>query len=224
MAFQPQGLTKPIFECKRLKIKEYEKIGIVGSVGSGKSTFLKLISGILTPTNGSVSFGAFNTTAINQADFRRDLAYLGQQPGIFSGTIRDNLQLGYETISDDALVEVMAITGMDQVLKGFPNGLSYVLSENGSEMSGGQKQILALTRALVMKPKYILFDEPTSSMDPKHEQLFVTAMRNYVKDKTMLVVTHRKPILALTTRLIVIENGQVVLDGDRDDVLKRFSG
>ena len=75
LAFQPQGLTKPIFECKRLKIKEYEKIGIVGSVGSGKSTFLKLISGILTPTNGSVSFGAFNTTAINQADFRRDLAY-----------------------------------------------------------------------------------------------------------------------------------------------------
>ena len=91
-------------------------------------------------------------------------------------------------------------------------------------MSGGQKQILALTRALVMKPKYILFDEPTSSMDPKHEQLFVKAMRNYVQDKTMIVVTHRKPILALTTRLIVIENGQVVLDGDRDDVLKRFSG
>ena len=118
---------------------------------------------------------------------------------------------------------MMGVTGMNQVLKSLPNGLSYVLSENGSELSGGQKQILALTRALVMRPIYILFDEPTSAMDPKHEKLFVKTMEEYIKSKTMLVVTHRKPILALTDRLIVIEDGQIVLDGNRDDVLRKFA-
>ena len=221
--FQPPSLNKPIFQCQRLSIKEGEKIGIVGSVGSGKSTFLKLIAGILTPSTGTVSFGSFNTTAINQSDFRRDLAYLGQQPGIFSGSVRDNLVFGNEDVSDDHIVEMMRVTGMDHVIKSLPNGLSYILSENGSELSGGQKQILALTRALVMQPSYILFDEPTSAMDPKHEKLFVKTMADYVKDRTMLVVTHRKPILALTDRLIVIENGQIILDGNRDDVLKKFA-
>ena len=192
-------------------------------MGSGKSTFLKLISGILTPTTGTVSFGSFNTTAINQADFRRDLAYLGQQPGIFSGSVRDNLVFGNEQVSDEEIISMMGVTGMNQVLKSLPNGLSYVLSENGSELSGGQKQILALTRALVMRPVYILFDEPTSAMDPKHEKLFVKTMEEYVKNKTMLVVTHRKPILALTDRLIVIEDAQIVLDGNRDDVLRKFA-
>ena len=118
---------------------------------------------------------------------------------------------------------MMKVTGMNQVIKGLPNGLSYILSENGAELSGGQKQILALTRALMLAPRYIVFDEPTSAMDPKHEKLFVKTMANYVKDKTMLVVTHRKPILALTNRLIVVENGQIVLDGNRDDVLRKFS-
>ena len=130
---------------------------------------------------------------------------------------------GNEQVSDDEIISMMGVTGMNQVLKSLPNGLSYVLSENGSELSGGQKQILALTRALVMRPIYILFDEPTSAMDPKHEKLFVKTMEEYVKNKTMLVVTHRKPILALTDRLIVIEDGQIVLDGNRDDVLRKFA-
>ena len=137
--------------------------------------------------------------------------------------LRDNLVFGNEDVTDDEIITMMKVTGMDQVIKGLPNGLSYVLSENGSELSGGQKQILALTRALVMQPSYILFDEPTSAMDPKHEKLFVKTMEEFVRDKTMLVVTHRKPILALTNRLIVIENGQIVLDGNRDDVLRKFA-
>ena len=112
LTFQPPALNKPIFQCKRLTIKQGEKVGIVGSVGSGKSTFLKLISGILTPTTGTVSFGSFNTTAINQADFRRDLAYLGQQPGIFSGSVRDNLVFGNEQVSDEEIISMMGVTGM----------------------------------------------------------------------------------------------------------------
>ena len=107
-------------------------------------------------------------------------------------------------------------------MKQLPNGLSFNLSENGAELSGGQKQILALTRALLSNPKILLLDEPTSAMDPKHELLFVRQMKQFIHGKTFLVVTHRKPILALTERLIMIENGEILLDGPRDEILAKF--
>ena len=222
LTFQPENLNSPILTVKRLVIRKNQSVGIIGSVGSGKSTLLKLISGVFTPTEGSVCFGPFDTTAINQKTLRRDVAYLGQTPGIFAGTIRDNLLFGREDISDTALVEKMALTGFDLILKKFPNGLSFQLSENGSELSGGQKQILSLTRAIVSEPKIILLDEPTSAMDPKHEQLFIRQIQNFVSGRTFIVVTHRKPILALTERLIMVENGEIILDGPRDDVLAKF--
>ena len=222
LTFQPESLNSPILVVKRLVIRKNQSVGIIGSVGSGKSTLLKLISGVFTPTEGSVCFGPYDTTAINQKTLRRDVAYLGQNPGIFAGTIRDNILFGREDISDTALVEKMALTGFDLILKKFPNGLSFQLSENGSELSGGQKQILSLTRAIVSQPKIILLDEPTSAMDPKHEQLFIRQIQNFVSGRTFIVVTHRKPILALTERLIMVENGEIILDGPRDDVLAKF--
>ena len=222
MAFQPQRASSEILNIKRLRVKDGQSVGIIGSVGSGKSTFLKLIAGVYTPTVGNISFGAYDTTAINQADLRRDVAYLGQNPGIFAGTVRDNLTIGKTDISDEKITEIIKLTGFELVLKQLPNGLSFNLSENGSELSGGQKQILALTRALLSNPKILLLDEPTSAMDPKHEQLFVRQMREFIQGKTFLVVTHRKPILALTERLIMIENGEILLDGPRDEILAKF--
>ena len=117
---------------------------------------------------------------------------------------------------------MIKITGLDNVLKRLPNGLSFKLSEGGRELSGGQKQILALTRAIASDPSIILFDEPTSAMDPKHEVLFIRQMQQFIKNKTFIVITHRKPILALTDRLIVIESGKIILDGPRDEVLSKF--
>jgi len=195
----------------------------VGSVGSGKTTFLKLLAGILTPTAGSISYGSYDTTAINQTDLRRDVSYLGQNPGVFAGTFRDNICIGNAEISDEKIDECISLTGFDQVLKKFQNGLSYQLSENGSELSGGQKQILALTRAILAEPKFVYFDEPTSAMDPRHENLFIRQMKSFLLDRTFVVVTHRKPILSLVNRLLVIENGRIIMDGKRDEVLKKFS-
>ena len=222
LSFQPDGTNSPLIDIKRLRISDKQSVGIIGSVGSGKSTFLKLISGVFTPTTGSVCFGNFDTTAINQSVLRKNVAYLGQSPGIFAGTIRDNLIFAETNITDDVLVEKMALTGFDIILKSFPNGLSFQLSENGRELSGGQKQILALTRALISEPSVLILDEPTSAMDPKHEHLFIKQIERFVKDRTFIVVTHRKPILALTERLIMIEGGNVVLDGPRDEVLSKF--
>ena len=225
LVYRPEGLQHDIVSIPRLGIRELDKVGIVGSVGSGKSTLLKLLSGVLSPSSGSVSYSAYDTTAIHQSDLRASIAYLSQSPAIFAGSIRDNIVLGHNATSDgedERLREVIEMTGLEVVLKGMPNGLSFLLSEGGRELSGGQKQILALARAMYADPTTLLLDEPTSAMDPKHERLFVNRMKNFVRDKTLIVVTHRRPILELTERIIVMEGGKVVMDGGRDEILQKF--
>ena len=219
---QPPGTNAPILSVDRLRLVPGQHVGIVGSVGSGKSTLLKLIGGILTPTTGSVSYGSFDTSAIHQTDLRRDVAYLGQVPGIFGGSIRENVSLSNPLIDDESLLDVLSVTGLDKVLKRLPNGISFEMSENGRELSGGQKQILALTRAIASDPSVLLLDEPTSAMDPTHEHQFIAHMGQFIKGRTLIVVTHRKPILNLTTRMLVIESGRIVMDGPTDDVMAKF--
>ncbi|NRQ01166.1 peptidase domain-containing ABC transporter [Marinobacterium sp. xm-d-530] len=212
-----------ILDVPGLRIRENEKIGIVGSVGSGKSTLLKLIAGVYTPTSGAISIGNYNISAINQTVLRDYVGYLGQTPGIFSGTIRENICLTKKDATDEEIDQALKLSGFDRILAQFPNGLAFKLSENGRELSGGQKQILALARSFLTNPKYVLLDEPTSAMDPRHEMLFIKNIHAMLKERTFIVVTHRKPILNLVDRIIVIENGRVVLDGGRDEVLKKFA-
>lgn len=223
LKFQPTGSAAPILELERLNIQEGQKIGIVGSVGSGKSTLLKLISGILTPTQGSIVYGTYDTSAISQADLRINVGYLGQSPGIFAGSIRENICLSEQNATEEQIGKALKLSGFDKILKKFPNGLSYMLSENGRELSGGQKQILALARCFLTDPRYLYLDEPTSAMDPKHELLFIKNISTFVKNKTLVAVTHRKPILHLVDRILVVENGKVIIDGQRDEVLRKFA-
>ena len=138
-----------------MKIGYGDRVGIIGSVGSGKSTFLKLLAGVLTPTEGQLAFGEFDITAINQTDLRRNIAFVGQNPGVFGGSVRDNLVMGATDISDEEIIELCRVSGLSEVLKFMPNGLSFHLSENGKELSGGQRQILALARAFSTNPNYL---------------------------------------------------------------------
>ena len=223
LEFLPQGASAPTLQIPRLMIREGEHIGIVGSVGSGKSTLAKLLAGVLTPTEGAIRYGSFDTSSIHQADLRRKVAFLGQSPGIFSGSVRDNICLDSPELTEEQLLRVIELSGLDSVLKALPNGLSFVLSEGGRELSGGQKQILALARAFASDPSIVILDEPTSAMDPKHEQLFIRNMSKFIEGRLLIVVTHRKPILSVTKRILVIERGRVVMDGSRDEVLTKFS-
>lgn len=223
LAYSIEETGATILDVPHLQIKDGEKIGIVGSVGSGKSTFLKLISGVYTPSTGTVAIGSYNINAINQSILRDHVGYLGQTPGIFSGSIRENICLTKRDASDEQIDQALKLSGFDRILSKFPNGLSFKLSENGRELSGGQKQILALTRSFLTNPRYVLLDEPTSAMDPRHELLFIKNMHQMIADRTLIVVTHRKPILKLVDRILVIENGRIVVDGGRDEVLKKFA-
>jgi len=223
LAFSPVNTQYSILNIQNLRIPDKQKIGIVGSVGSGKSTFVKLIAGVYTPSEGNITYGPYDLSALHQSDFRENVVYLGQNVGIFSGTIRENLCVGRENISDTELNEALKLSGFETILKKFPNGLSFIVSEGGRELSGGQKQILALARAFVSKPNVIILDEPTSAMDPRHENLFIKNLGKFTKDKTFIVVTHRKPILSIVDRILVIEEGKIILDGPRDEVLQKFS-
>lgn len=224
LRYSPQKLQYDILNIKRLTLRERERIGIVGSVGSGKSTFLKLLAGVSTPTAGSISYSSFDTTAIHQNDLRSSIAYLSQSPAIFAGSVRDNIVLGQaeSDLQDTRLKAVIEMTGLEVVLRGLPNGLSFQLSEGGRELSGGQRQILALARVMFADPSVILLDEPTSAMDPKHERLFINRIKAFVEGKTLVVVTHRRPILELTDRILVMEAGKLAMDGSRDEILKKF--
>jgi ATP-binding cassette, subfamily C, bacterial LapB len=223
LSFTPQNSQYSILNIPSLKIPDKQKVGIVGSVGSGKSTFVKLISGVYTPTEGNVTYGSYDVSALHQSDFRESVVYLGQHVGIFSGTIRENLCVGREDIEDEELGEALKLSGFETILKKFPNGLSFMISEGGRELSGGQRQILALARAFISKPSVIILDEPTSAMDPRHENMFVKNLGNFTNDKTFIVVTHRKPILSIVDRILVIEEGKIILDGPSDEVLKKFA-
>lgn len=223
LSFSPQSSNYSILDIPNLRIPDKQKVGIVGSVGSGKSTFVKLISGVYTPSEGNITYGPYDVSALHQSDFRENVVYLGQNPGIFSGSIRENLCVGREEISDSDLNEALKLSGFESILKKFQNGLSFVVSEGGRELSGGQRQILALARAFIAKPNVIILDEPTSAMDPRHENLFVKNLGKFTSDKTFIVVTHRKPILSIVDRIIVIEDGKIILDGASKDVLKKFS-
>ena len=223
LSFTPTNSEYSILTVPSLKIPDKQKVGIVGSVGSGKSTFVKLISGVYTPSEGNITYGPYDISALHQSDFRENVVYLGQNVGIFSGTIRENLCVGREDISDQELSDALKLSGFENILKKFPNGLSFFVSEGGRKLSGGQRQILALARAFISRPNVIILDEPTSAMDPRHENLFVKNLGNFTKDKTFIVVTHRKPILSIVDRILVIEEGKVILDGPSNEVLQKFS-
>jgi ATP-binding cassette subfamily C protein LapB len=223
LSFAPANTQYSILNIQNLRIPDKQKVGIVGSVGSGKSTFVKLLSGVYTPSEGSITYGPYDISALHQSDFREKVVYLGQNAGIFSGTIRENLCVGRENIGDEELSDALQLSGFEGILKKFPNGLSFILSEGGRELSGGQKQILALARAFISNPNVVILDEPTSAMDPKHENLFVRNLGKFTKDKTFIVVTHRKPILTIVDRILVIEDGKIILDGSSNEVLQKFS-
>ena len=153
---------------------------------------------------------------------RRNFGVVHQNISLFSGTIRDNIALGVDEYDDDFLVHVATVSGVMDWLGKLPNGFDYEVSEGGKELSGGQRQTVALARSLMRKPNYLLFDEPTANMDTGTEQMVLSGLKEHLTDETMIIVTHRMAPLNLVDRIIVLENGRVAIDGPRDLVIQRL--
>lgn len=204
--------SPPIINNLSFKILPGQKVALVGKMGSGKSTLARLIAGILEPTQGSILIDGVDIRQIDQADIRKNVGIMLQDSWLFSGTVRENIQMGYSEYDDDHILNVCKIAGVDDFVKAHPQGYDLEIREKGEGLSGGQKQAINLARSLLHDPTILLLDEPTSSMDQTTEKKVVDSLRSIGKAKTMLIVTHRNPILIMVDRVFVIENGQIVAD------------
>jgi ATP-binding cassette subfamily C protein LapB len=212
-------------EIAHLEIKPGERVGLIGPIGSGKSTLLKLASGLYRPSEGKLFLAGMDMALLHPAALREAVGYLPQDVRLFSGTLRDNLLLGLPDPGDEAILEAAQRNGLIQLIAGQPKGLSLEITEGGRGVSGGQKQLIALTRLILAKPRVWLLDEPTASMDGESEARIVQLLRDGLQSQdTLIVATHKMNLLPALTRLLVVQGGRVVLDGPRDEVMARLSG
>jgi len=207
-----------------LKIKPKEHVGIIGKVGSGKTTITKLMVGLYSPTEGAMSVDGIDINQIDPADLRHHVGYLSQDINLMSGSIRDNLVFKDPHIDDERLIDVAKICGVDQFVNNLSLGFDTSVGEQGSWLSGGQRQSIALGRALLLDEPILILDEPTNSMDNTTEANIRKNLYDYTRDKTLILVTHKAPMLDLVERLVVIDDGRIVMDGPKDKVLKALQG
>jgi len=214
-----------VLEIEHLDIKPGERVGLVGAIGSGKSTLLKLASGLYRPAAGKVFLGGMDVALLSSPVTREIIGYLPQEAKLFSGTLRDNLVLGLPDPGEEAILAAARRTGLIDLILGQPKGLALELTEGGRGVSGGQKQLIAITRMLLAKPKVWLLDEPTGSMDSVTESRIVNLLRELSSEGTTLIVTtHKTALLPLLERLIILQGGRLLIDGPRDAVLAKISG
>lgn len=221
-AYEPKS---PKISLPYLRICGGEKVAILGPVGSGKSTFLKIIAGLIRPNAGQVLIDGLDVFAI-AAERRAELiGYLPQSPGLIQGTLRENLLMGHTGISDDQLIMVCKSSGLDQVLLRREQGLETPVHEGGSQFSGGEIQLIALTRLLLVSPRLWLLDEPTAACDAPGERRVLAALKARLgKQDTLVLVTHKTPPLELVDRVIVIDGKQILADGPKEQVLQMDGG
>ncbi len=207
-----EGSKQPVLSNVSFKIPAGQKVALVGKMGSGKSTLSRLIAGIYEPTEGAILIDGVDVRQIDPADTRKNVGIMLQDSWLFSGTVRENIQMGFNEYDDDHLLKICKIAGVDDFVGAHPKGYDLEIKERGVGLSGGQRQTINLARSLLHDPQILLLDEPTSSMDQGTEKNVVNSLQAVSMEKTMVVVTHRNPILALVNRVFVLENGKIVAD------------
>jgi ATP-binding cassette subfamily C protein LapB len=211
----------PTLAIKNLKIKAGEKIAILGKNGAGKTSLLQLLSGMQTIESGSIKLDGIDLGLIDPADVRRDMSLLNQNAHLFFGTIRDNLTMGSPLIGDQEILQALTLTGALDFIQAKSEGLNHLIQEGGIGLSGGQRQSLLLTRTLIRQSNIILLDEPTAWLDEVSEKQLIGRLQQWMVGKTLIVATHRMAVLNLVDRIIVMNNGQVVMDGPKEQILQQ---
>lgn len=215
--YQPDA--PEVLKGLNLDIRAGEKIGILGKIGSGKSTLLNVMMGLQKIEDGRVLIDGLNIESVDLVNLRRNIGFMQQENHLFSASLRTNIALRDLTLGDDAVMKAMQVIGLDEVIGQTEKGLDLPIGERGSSLSGGQRQLVCLARAFYGDPAIMLLDEPTSLLDNGSEHRVLQGMAEAVKDKTLILVTHRPKLLALVDRLIVLDGGQIVADGPKDQVL-----
>jgi ATP-binding cassette subfamily C protein LapB len=212
--------SEPALRNVSFKIRPGEHVVVLGRVGSGKTTLQKLILGLYAPTSGAVYIDGVDLRQLDPADVRRNIGYVGQDTLLFYGSLRDNIAIGAPYADDRAVIEAAEMGGLAEFVNRHPHGFDMLIGERGESISGGQRQGVAIARAVLLDPPILLLDEPTSSMDFSSEEQLKGRLRSFTEHKTMIIVTHRLSLLDLAQRIIVVDGGQVVADGPRDKVVE----
>ena len=206
------GQQEPIIRDLSLKIPAGQKVAILGRMGSGKSTFAKLAAGLIYPSQGSVLIDGVDVRQIDKSDLRRNIGIMLQDTWLFSGTLRENIQMGFSEYDDEHILTVARISGVDDFAANHPQGYDLQIKERGEGLSGGQRQSINLARSLLHSPNLLVLDEPTSSMDTASEKATLGRLKEYLSGKTLIAVTHRNSILELVDRVIIFDRGSVLTD------------
>jgi ATP-binding cassette subfamily C protein LapB len=214
----------PALQPLSLRFPAGERAAIIGPVGSGKSTLIRLLSGLYRPGDGKIFLDGVDMALIAPEFLHEQIGYLPQDVRLLRGTLRDNLVLGLAPPADGDILRVAAATGLDRVIAAHPLGLDLPISEGGRGLSGGQRQLVGLTRLLIARPKILLLDEPTAAMDGDLEAAVVQQVFGALaQDTTLIVITHKASLLRMVERIVVLDQGRVALDGPRAEVLARLA-
>ncbi|GFO66356.1 type I secretion system permease/ATPase [Geomonas paludis] len=220
LTFAYPGQTVNVLNNISLQIAPGEKVGVIGPIGSGKTTLGKLLLGLFEPASGMVTMDDTDLRQIDPAELRHYVGYVPQDISLFKGTVRENLTLGAADIDDHAIMRAADLAGVGEFVKKHPMGFDMEVGEFGRGLSGGQRQCVAIARALLLDPPVLVFDEPTSNMDSRAEVRLKNHLAEGAKEKTMVLITHRASLLELVDRIIVIDNGTVIADGPKATVLE----
>ncbi|TLP35588.1 type I secretion system permease/ATPase [Arcobacter arenosus] len=200
-----------------------EKVAIIGKIGSGKTTIQKLLVSLYHPNEGSILIDNIDIKQLDPSELRKNIAYVSQDVLLFDGTVKENIVYRTPNIDDEKILEAAKISGVLDFVNKHPKGFDMPVGERGSFLSGGQKQAIAIARSILLPYPIVLFDEPTSSMDTSSENRFINSIRNYQQNKTVILVTHKTSLLRLVDRIIVVEDGQIVLDGKKDVIINKLN-
>jgi ATP-binding cassette subfamily C protein LapB len=220
VTFSYPGSKQPVLKKVSFKLKPGEKVGIIGRIGSGKTTLEKLALALYQPTEGAVLLDGVDVRQIDPADVRRAIGHVPQDPLLFYGSLKHNLAMGAPYADDASILAAANMAGVTDFANLHPDGFDMVIGERGESLSGGQRQSVAVARALINDPPILLLDEPSSNMDHQSEAQLRKRLGEASATKTILLVTHRTALLDLVDRLIVIDNGHIVADGPKEQVVE----
>ncbi len=218
--FSYPGAPAPALNDCTLQIRPGEHVGVIGPTGCGKSTLARLLIGLYEPAEGSVSFGGLDIRQMDCADLRSRIGFLPQDSYLFHGSVRENIAMGSPLADERLILRAAALAGVTDFVRAHPRGFNMEVGERGLALSGGQRQAVALARALARDPAALILDEPSSNMDMQSEQMLMKRLAPVLKGRTLVLMTHRPALLALVDRLLVLHEGRVLADGPRDAVLR----
>ncbi|BDD88603.1 type I secretion system permease/ATPase [Desulfofustis limnaeus] len=220
LSFAYPETTKEVLRSINFQVKAGEHIGIIGPIGSGKTTLGKLLLGLYQPTGGSVSIDGTDIRQIDPADLRAFIGYVPQDITLFRGTLRDNIMLGTTGVADSAILRAADVAGVSQFIANQSHGFDMPIEEQGRNLSGGQRQNIAIARAILLDPPILIMDEPTSSMDSRNESMLKNNLKNIIQGRTTIIITHRLSMLEMVDRIIVLSKETIVADGTKQRIME----